>query len=185
MPVVTVLLVLANLAVFGLELALGGEAVCYAYGLVPAELARSGAVWPVFSSLFLHDPENLSHLVGNMALLAVCGTIVERALGALRFGAVYAAAGAFGALAHLAVDPTSTTPMVGASGAIFGVLAVAVALRPRLIVVVAPMTAVNVWWALSGAQNGVSYGAHIGGLVAGVLVATLLRSSNNQALEAA
>ncbi|KKL47935.1 hypothetical protein LCGC14_2330540, partial [marine sediment metagenome] len=55
-PLVTLGLILANMLVFGLELAQGGLDACYAYGLIPAQFLASGDLTPVFSSLFLHDP---------------------------------------------------------------------------------------------------------------------------------
>jgi membrane associated rhomboid family serine protease len=125
MPLVTLLLVALNIAAYALELQSGGMAVCEAYGLVPAHPSFETAL----SSLFLHDPSSLLHLGGNMAFLAVFGTIVEGALGHVRFGGLYVAAGLSGCALHVIVGPSSTDPLVGASGAIFGLLAVAAVLR--------------------------------------------------------
>jgi membrane associated rhomboid family serine protease len=184
-PVVTLLLVAANLLAYALELASGGQAACEAYGLVPARFMRTGAVEPLFSSLFLHDPGSLIHLGGNMAFLAIFGVVVERALGSLSFLGLYLLAGAAGGLMHVLVAPGSTDPLVGASGAIFGVLAVAGVLRPRLMGFVAAFVGLNVWHAFVGGDGNVSFGCHIGGFVAGFLVVALLRAVDSEALEAA
>ena len=184
-PLVTLSLILANLVAFQAELAGGGLAVCYALGLVPAEFLASGDLAPIFSSLFLHDPETLLHLGCNMAFLAVFGAIVEGELGSLRFLALYLAAGVAGALLHVAVDPGSTLPLVGASGAIFGVMAVAGVVRPPLLGFAVAFGAVEIWHAFAGGVGDVSFGCHLGGLIAGAVFAALWRNDVNDALETA
>lgn len=173
-PLITIALIIANVAIFGLELAHGGLDVCYAHGLIPAKFLASGELSAVFSSLFLHDPETLLHLGCNMAFLAIFGTVVEREIGSLRFLALFLAAGVLGGLLHVAVAPGATEPLVGASGAVFGVLAVAAVLRPSLLGFVAAMGAVEVFHACTGGVGDVSFGCHIGGLAAGVLFAPVV-----------
>jgi rhomboid family protein len=184
-PLFTLLLVAANLLAYCLELEAGGQAACEAYGLIPAQFVRTGALTPMFSSLFLHDPAGLAHLAGNMVFLTLFGTLVERGLGRLGFLSLYLTAGAAGGLCHVLVDPTSTSPLVGASGAIFGVLAVAAVLQPRLLGFVVAFVGLNVWHAFMGGAGDVSFGCHIGGFCVGVLVAMVLRAAGNEALEAA
>lgn len=181
MPLITVALVLANLLVYALELAFGGQSFCEIYGLIPAHFAPAA----LLSSLFLHDPGSLSHIAGNMAFLAVFGAIVEGALGGPLLLAVYLTAGAFGGLMHVLVDPSSIDPLVGASGAIFGVLAVAGALRPRLLGFVVAFVGLNIWNAFTGGASTVSFGCHLGGFFAGFFVVLVLRVSGSEALEAA
>ena len=130
MPLVTLILVALNLAGFALELVDGGSAVCGAYGLVPRAFVHGGALEPLLTSMFLHDPSTWVHLGCNMAFLAVFGAVVESELGSLAFAALYVVAGVAGGLGHVLVDPSSAVPLVGASGAIFGVMAVAGAVRP-------------------------------------------------------
>lgn len=185
LPFFTFFLILANLLVYLLELGGGGLPVCEAFGLVPAHFMKSGAVAPLFTSLFLHDPAGLAHIAGNMAALALFGAVVESDLGHLRFLGLYLAAGVLGGLMHVQIDPSSTSPLVGASGAIFGLLAVAGVLRPRLLGFVVTFAAVEIWHAFTGGDAHVSFGCHIGGLCAGFLVAVLLRVSGHEALEAA
>jgi membrane associated rhomboid family serine protease len=184
-PVVTLFLVLANLAAYVLELASGGQATCEAYGLVPAQFMRTGALGPLFSSLFLHDPSSLIHLGGNMAFLVLFGVIVEKALGHLGFLGVYLLAGAAGGLLHVAVGPSATEPLVGASGAIFGLIAVAAVIRPRLLGFASAFVLLNVFHALFGGGENVSFGCHIGGFTAGFIVVLLLKACDSEVLEAA
>jgi membrane associated rhomboid family serine protease len=179
---VTVALILANLLAFAWELSQGGLEACYAHGLVPAKFLATGEVAPLVTSVFLHDPGTLFHLGCNMAFLAVFGPVVEREIGSLRLLALFLAAGVAGALMHVAVAPEATEPLVGASGAVFGVLTVAGVVRPRLLGFALAFGAVEVWHAFAGGAEGVSFGCHLGGLVAGALFAALWR---DDALEAA
>lgn len=184
-PLVTLVLVALNLVAYLLELAAGGQASCDAYGLIPARFMRSGDLGPLVTSTFLHDPSNLFHLAGNMAFLAVFGTLVERGLGRLGFLALYLVAGVCGGLTHVLVAPGATDPLVGASGAIFGVLAVAAVLRPRLLGFAVAFAGIEVWHAFFGPSGNVSFGCHLGGFFAGAVVALLLRAVGSEALEAA
>jgi membrane associated rhomboid family serine protease len=184
-PLATVALVLANLLAYCLELTSGGVEFCASHGLVPARFMRSGDLGPLFSSMFLHDPAGLSHIAGNMAFLAFFGTLVERSIGSLRFLAVYLAAGVAGALMHVLVNPAATDPLVGASGAIFGVMAVAAVVRPRLVGFVASYAAYNLAELLLGSGGSVSVGCHVGGFVVGVGFVFFARASRSDCLEAA
>jgi membrane associated rhomboid family serine protease len=185
MPIVTVLLVAANLLAYRLELASGGQSFCEAFGLVPAHFVHGGNLAPLVSSLFLHDPSSLFHIAGNMAFLALFGALVERALGSCRFLALYLLCGVAGALLHVYVNPASTDPLVGASGAIFGLIAVSAALYPRLIGFAFCFAAINVWHAFFGGGGTVSFGCHLGGFAFGVLVALALRVTDSEILETA
>jgi membrane associated rhomboid family serine protease len=160
MKPVTLLLALANVLVY-----LAAPAVD-AYGFVPAHASVQAAL----ASTFMHA--DLGHLLGNMVFLLVFGTIVERDLGTLRFTLIYVAAGLGGALLHAFVEPSST--LVGASGCLFGVMAAAAMLRPRLLVFVLVFAAFNAL-ALAlpetiFAMPGVSTGAHLGGFATGFLM---------------
>jgi membrane associated rhomboid family serine protease len=76
---------------------------------------------------------------------------------------------------HVAIDPGSMVPLVGASGAVFGVLAVAGVIRPALLGFVVSFAAIEVWHAFSGSAGDVSFGCHIGGFVAGFVFIMVLR----------
>lgn len=169
LPVGTVALIAANVGFYALERVstVAGGDPCAAYGLVPAHFVASS----IFTSMFLHDPNTLLHLAGNMFFLAVFGDRVERAIGSVRFALLYILAGIGGALMHVMVDPTACVPMVGASGAIWGVLAAAAMLYGQAtLVFIAVFFSTNLWYAFTGTGGTVAFGAHIGGFVAGYLL---------------
>jgi membrane associated rhomboid family serine protease len=168
--------------------------------LVPAEfLAHPLAALPaLFGHMFLHG--GIAHLAGNMLFLWIFGDNVEDALGHVRYALFYLACGLAAAFAQIAATPHSGVPMVGASGAISGVLAAYAVLYPRSpITVVNPIPfmwlfwglfiwlpawlvilewfAVNLWNAVqpSSTEGGVAFVAHLGGFVAGLLLLPLLR----------
>ena len=176
LPVSTLALVAANVTAYATGLSVA------VFGLVPAHADLASIV----TSMFVHA--NLAHLVGNMVFLAVLGAIVESELGHLRFATLYAAAGVGGGLVHVMVNPASTDALVGCSGAVCGLLAVAAVLRPRLLLGrAAGLVLLNVWYAFTGAGGVVSFGAHIGGFVVGslfVVVFALANAHRNYCLEA-
>jgi membrane associated rhomboid family serine protease len=135
-PVLTYGLIAVNVLVFLHQLVLGdsaaGEALVYRYGVVPYylthELNLSSLTTPL-TSLFLHG--GVGHLLSNMWFLHVFGDNVEDRVGRSRFLLFYLAAGVMAAAAQVLVDPASKIPMVGASGAIAGVLGAYLRLFPR------------------------------------------------------
>lgn len=164
-----------------LEVETGGMRVCEALGFVPAHWNIGTAL----SSLFFHDPSNLYHVGGNVVFLLVFGAVVEEALGSVGFAALYLAAGLGGAALHYLVNPAATDPLVGCSGALFGLLAVAAVVRPRFLGFAVAFTGLNVWYAFMGGAGNVSFGCHIGGFFAGFLVVTYLWLTGSDVLEAA
>ena len=204
-PTVTVTLILANAAVFLYELSLDPR-VLSAFidhmGLVPASILqapipRAGGYLTVFSSMFLHG--GWMHLIGNMLYLWIFGNNIEDSMGHLRFIVFYLAVGVASALTHLAFNPDSTIPTIGASGAVSGVLGAYLVLFPHariktLIFLFGPFFRIFYLpaWALLffwiGLQllhqalgppdpmtGGVAYAAHIGGFVAGLALIPLFR----------
>jgi len=152
-------------------------------------------IWAmILTSMFLHG--SIMHLVGNMLYLWIFGDNVEEAMGRVRFLIFYLLCGAAAAVTQIAVDPSSTVPMLGASGAIAGVLAAYFVLFPqsrvltlvpifffiRLISVPAVFF-LGFWFALQlisgagaiGDTGGVAWWAHIGGFMAGALLVVLFR----------
>ncbi len=140
----------------------------------------------IFTSMFLHA--NLVHIAGNMLYLWIFGNNIEDALGHFRFLFFYLLAGFGAAMAQVLLSPMSTVPMVGASGAIAGVLGAYLILFPRarvttllfyifIQVVEFPASVLIGWWillqvistALSAGHvgGGVAYAAHVGGFVTG------------------
>ncbi|MFN4087560.1 MAG: rhomboid family intramembrane serine protease [Alphaproteobacteria bacterium] len=207
-PVVTIALIAANVLVFLWELTLppaGLQAAFYAFGLVPsvltgesrlpADLAAIPPAASIFTSMFLHG--GWMHLIGNMLYLWIFGNNIEDACGHLRFVLFYLACGVAAAAAQIASDPGSTIPMVGASGAIGGVLGAYLLLHPRArVLVLIPiffymhvaripaLFVLGIWFVLQFVQSagvpedatgGVAYWAHIGGFVAGALLILVMR----------
>jgi membrane associated rhomboid family serine protease len=201
-PVVTIAFVIACVLVFLWELsagASGSERIFYALGVVPAvllgreqlpaELTLVPAWATVFTSMFMHG--GWMHLIGNMLYLWIFGDNVEDSMGHVRFIVFYLLCGVAAVFAQALPDPQSTVPMVGASGAISGVLGAYLLLYPHARVLVAipfgfflhttriPAGLVLVLWfglqLLSNVmaqpgQGGVAFRAHIGGFIAGMLL---------------
>ncbi len=206
-PFVNYGLIALNVCVFGLEVMSaggGGDTGAVTRGaLVPAELVAHplAAAPSLLTHMFLHG--GLAHVAGNMLYLWIFGDNVEDALGHARYVFFYFACGLVAALAQVAASAGSTVPMLGASGAIAGVLAGYGVLYPRSpITVVNPIPflwlfwglfmsfpawlvileffAVNLWSALrpSSTAGGVAFFAHVGGFIAGLVLLPLLRKEN-------
>lgn len=197
-PVVTPLLIGLNVATFVVSWWLEAQGVTWVsagYGMVPARLAADplGEAVKIFTSMFLHA--DFMHLLWNMMFLHIFGDNVEDALGKWKFTVFYFVAGFCGALGQMWVSPGSSVPMIGASGAIAGVLGGYLVLFPR-----APITLVNPvillwlimgpffvlpawmavgWWflgnlmgglaSLGGTGTGTAFFAHLGGFAAGLI----------------
>lgn len=175
---------------FGLPSDLAVDRFFMEWGLVPARIAYGEGYATFLTSMFLHG--GWLHLLGNMLFLHVFGDNLEDRMGHGRFLGFYLASGIAAALAQMGADPSSVVPMVGASGAIAGVMGGYLLLYPKarvdvlfIFVVffrVFPIPAwivLGVWFALqlgSGAltpvdMGGVAYWAHVGGFVAGLALA--------------
>ena len=206
-PLVTWLIIVLCVAAYVWERSLGRDmdAAIAVLGFVPAELGRSvtassgfvslppGAT--IFSSMFLHG--GILHLAGNMLYLWIFGNNVEDAMGHLRFIVFYLVCGVAAALALTLIDPASRVPMIGASGAISGVLAGYVLLFPRArVTVIVPLGiifypfALSAFWVVSfwfvmqiasaafsnPHEPGIAWWAHVGGFAAGLLLTPLFKS---------
>ena len=203
-PWVTWSLIALNVIVFGVELATGGgEFLMMSYGAVPAAIlgeAPNASPIPAWAtlvtSMFLHV--GWLHVGGNMLYLFVFGDDIEEALGWWRFLLLYMASGILAALAYVITNAGNVGPMVGASGAIAGVLAAYLMLRPcaKLWVFmffrpvkIAAMWAIGTWIALQffdiaqGEDDGVAYAAHLGGLAAGAALFVALRPRDVELFE--
>lgn len=192
LPVVTLLLIIANLfAAFAVAFsaASGPDAVpdlVATYGFNP----RNPSFLTVFTSLFLH--QNLLHLLGNMVFLAAVGAAVELATGSARFAVVYFVSGLMGVAAHflLTMSQPHAPILIGASGAVAGCAAYYSVRYTALKVPVAPKKALSVavvtlvWVLLQfvgafvhiGESGSVSFWAHIGGVLAGLLLSAVFRA---------
>ena len=186
-----VLIITANVIVFLIEMALG-DTFILRYSLKPAEIVRGQHLETLFTSMFMHA--NLLHIFGNMLYLWVFGDELEaNYLGPNRFLVFYLVCGLAASALQIAVNPSSTEPNLGASGAIAGVLGgfQVVFPRDRILVWIFPFWHARItsfvligFWFLSQlingvgsitstAQSGVAYFAHIGGFIAGLVLIKL------------
>ncbi|HUZ74655.1 MAG TPA: rhomboid family intramembrane serine protease [Stellaceae bacterium] len=206
-PIVTYGLIAACTAVFLWQEGLGpraADAVAYVYGMTPAVLfghaelpARLRVVPPwatIFTSMFIHG--GWIHLLGNMLYLWLFGKATETALGPVRFAVFYLVCGTIAALTQALVAPASTVPMIGASGAIAGVLGAYLILHPRgnvvvliwIIIIVRLITVpavilLGLWFLLQlmsalsapAGEPGVAVWAHVGGFIAGMVLVPFVR----------
>ena len=201
---VTVSLILINVAVFILQVAALPTQVILGFALVPSDLLGPGAAEPaatpaggigiperltLLSYMFFHG--DILHLAGNMLFLWVFGDNVEDALGHFRFLVFYLACGVAGGLAHALVLPASELPLIGASGAVAGVIAAYLMLHPRVRVWVLVLRfipiqisaafALGAWiltqlvMVLLPQVGPVAWWAHIGGLAAGAVLVVIMR----------
>ena len=199
-PLVTLALIAANIGVFIYENTLsteGLDALWSMWSIVPARLLADPLslreIATVFTSMFMHG--GWLHLIGNMLYLWIFGNNIEDRLGAGRFIAFYLISGTVGAAAQIIIAPESTIPMMGASGAIAGVLAAYLLLYPGAsIVTIIPVfffievarvpayLVIGFWFVLqlgnglanlgtSAAAGGTAWFAHIGGFAAGLILA--------------
>src|SRR2546425_12234712 len=201
-PFVNWLLIVLNVVVFLVILSLRSDAEGFvaALGLVPKRLLTDPQPWELvtpFTSMFLHG--GWAHLLGNMLALYVFGDNVEDRLGSGPYLLFYLLCGLVASFAHIALNPTSAIPTVGASGAISGVLSAYLLFFPsaRVITLVpifflpwfveVPAVIFIGFWFVSQLLNGVltvvagvqalggvAWWAHVGGFLAGLIFAPLL-----------
>lgn len=201
-PVVTYGLILVNAAVYLYEVTRSEseiQRIIYQWGMVPYWISdlRLSSMSTLVTSMFLHG--GTAHLLMNMWSLYIFGDNVEDALGRVRFIVFYLACGLGAAFAQVLIDPSSTVPMVGASGAISGVMAAYLRLFPQARVITlififvyqVPAVFFIVFWfvlqLLSGvgslgdaaSMGGVAFFAHIGGFVVGLYLLSQLRRPQN------
>lgn len=197
-PFLNILFIGLNVLAFYLQItALNPEAFIYKYALVPSEIDFSNfaTLYPFVTSMFLHG--GFLHIGSNMLFLWVFGDNVEGHLPPFVYLFLYLGAGIVGSLAQYFMDPTSTIPMLGASGAVAGALGAYFTLFPHhkiktLVILPIFITIIEIsavfmlgYWILlqliSGAgsvglpadQGGVAYFAHIGGFAFGYIFAKI------------
>ena len=203
-PIVTYFLIGLCIGAFLWQLGQNGRAIQYSYGMIPAELfglwrpPRIYQVVPpwatVLTSVFLHG--GWFHLIGNMLFLWIFGNNIEDKLGRGRYLLLYFCCGIVAALSQAFSSPTSHIPMVGASGAIAGVLGAYLLLYPSAnvhcfvwiviffrIVNVPAWAMLGLWFAMqlvsglgtASGTPGVAFWAHVGGFATGLILVTVLR----------
>ena len=211
-PIMNTTIIFINFLIFLQQVQLSPEEthqLVNNYGAIPAEfvggitlflegnpqfaLLLPGATLSLFTSIFLHG--GWLHLLGNMIYLWVFGDSIEDRLGSLRYLGVYLFMGAGGSLFHILFNPLSDTPLVGASGAIAGVLGIYFLTFPQARVLtllplgffitfiyVPAILFLGLWFllqllnavgaqALDGSAQAVAWWAHVGGFLLGVLIA--------------
>ena len=187
-PILTVTLMVVNIAVFIATYFSGQfEQIIPSYGLKPADMFAGQQLHTLFTSMFLHG--GFLHIFGNMLYLWIFGDNIEDVLGRGKFILFYLGCGIIASLAQGLWEPNSAIPMIGASGAISGILGAYIVLYPRArvytlvwyyVVKIPAVAFLGFWFVLqvlnvsiltvAGAPSGVAYLAHIGGFVAGALM---------------
>lgn len=206
LPLISISIIVLCSLTFLWQLSFGTQQphLIVAFGAIPAVILGSSQLPPelhwipapltLVSSMFLHG--GWLHLIGNMLYLWIFGDNVEHAMGRVRFVLFYLLCGVIAAMAHILGNPSSTIPMVGASGAIAGVLGAYVLLYPhaRILVLVpifiyittvrlSAILVLGFWFAwqilsslLSDPDSaGVAWSAHIAGFVAGLVLIPLFK----------
>ena len=202
-PLITVALIVLNSIVYLYQISLGERFAefIYSMGLLPFEITHHIDLLPsgpspiyltIFSSMFMHG--SIVHLLGNMLFLWIFGNNVEDYLGRKKFVIFYLFCGITAALTQIFINPDSKVPMVGARGAIAGVLGAYLLLYPRAKVTTViifgffirlikiPAVVVLGFWiiyqflygisslAVRTGEGGVAWFAHIGGFICGVII---------------
>ena len=201
----TVGIIVANVIAFLLENFPEGNAAIASFALIPSELFHTQLIGGAASGTdqsfavpegltlltyqFLHG--DIVHLFSNMLFLWVFGDNIEDAMGPLKFLLFYLACGVIGGLAHALMQPDSSLPLIGASGAVAGVIGAYLILHPRVRVWVLafrfiPLRISAAWvlgiWALTqfimialAPRDQVAWWAHVGGLAAGAILILFMR----------
>lgn len=200
-PFVTIILIVVNIVVFVMQMThpSGPQNIVFSYGAVPYSLMTfktTQAVHPfitVFTSMFLHG--GLLHLTGNMLYLWIFGNNIEDRLGHTRFIIFYLLCGLVAAYSHAITDPLSKIPMIGASGAVSGILGAYLLMFPRArihtliflgffiqVVRLPAIVVIGLWIVIQlingltstgmTGQTGVAWFAHIGGFIFGIIMVT-------------
>ena len=205
-PIINYLLIAANIGVF-LFMYLAGsyeETLTYEFALIPYNFVTHlniGNISDIFTSMFMHA--GLAHIAGNMLYLWIFGDNIEDSMGHAKYLLFYLVGGTVASLTHIITNPGSQIPTVGASGAIAAVLGAYLVLYPQSrVLTIIPlgffirMTMVpasivlGMWFVLqlfSGVLSlggpdvgGVAFWAHIGGFLAGVVMAKLMGKQRRQ-----
>jgi membrane associated rhomboid family serine protease len=202
-PLITWGLIGLNILVFALEASGNLDAIALRYGLIPAALVGDATVpgglppaLTLFSYMFVHN--DIMHLLGNMIFLWVFGDNVEEALGRMRFLLFYLACGVIGAFAFVATDIHSDIPLIGASGAISGIVIAYAMLRPcakiTVLLWIIPLR-LSAFWVVgafvimqfisleSVSKSGVAYWCHIGGMLAAAILFPLIKPAGVRLFE--
>jgi membrane associated rhomboid family serine protease len=207
MPVVTASIIALNVVVFILELG-GGDAFVTKWALVPADIVAGNNWITILTSMFMHG--GWSHILGNMVFLWAFGPEVEDLMGRGRYLVFYLIGGLAATAAQIVVDPGSTVPNLGASGAIAAVMGGFVVTYPHdkirallflfvfvRITYIPAVLLIGVWFLMqslnlgavvhqantgTAASGGVAYAAHVGGFIYGAIITRLFEGRRSTAI---
>ncbi len=205
-PIATISIIVLNIAIFLYEISLGPQfsAFLNTYGAKPLYIlnmtspqGHPSPYFTIFSSMFLHG--GLLHVAGNMLYLWIFGNNIEEAMGHLNFIVFYIISGIIAVYIFAFMNPGSTIPMVGASGAVSGVLGAYLVLFPRAkvltliplgfymqVVRIPAVFVLGLWIAVQilngmfSGGGGIAWFAHIGGFLAGILLVGLFKKRGRQ-----
>lgn len=207
-PLITLIIIIINCLVYYYQIFMVADPniFIYSYGLIPYEISNgisishpglSSVYITILSSMFMHG--SFFHLFGNMLYLWIFGNNVEDYLGKLRFILFYILSGFFAALGQVLISPQSTVPMIGASGAVAGILGAYFILFPRArittliffgffirLVKLPAIFVLGLWIIFQffygfselstvGRDAGVAWFAHIGGFIGGIILIKIFK----------
>jgi rhomboid family protein len=193
-PVVTACIILANFVVFGLELS-GGDSFVLKWSAIPADIIGGHHWITILTAMFLHG--SWSHILGNMVFLWAFGPEIEDSMNPLRYSVFYVAGGVVAMLAQVAMNPRSTVPNLGASGAIAAVMGAFLVTYPRdqirsllfifvfvRVTLIPAALLIGVWFLIqlfnvgsvaTVESGGVAYVAHVAGALFGAVTVRLFQ----------
>jgi membrane associated rhomboid family serine protease len=194
-PVITALIIGVNAVMFILEL-INGQAFIIRWSLIPSEIASGRNLITILSAMFMHG--GWLHIIGNMIYLWAFGPEIEDGMGRVRYVVMYLLGGLVASLTQVVIDPSSTVPNLGASGAIATVMGAFLIIFPRdrirtivflgwfvTITLIPAVLMIGFWFLIQlfsevGAllqrqSGGIAYMAHVGGFVFGMGIARLFR----------
>ena len=199
-PIVTAIIIALNALVFIFEL-IGGDAFVTKWSVVPADIVAGRHLITILTSMFMHA--SWSHIIGNMVFLWAFGPEIEDAMNPWRYVAFYLAGGVVSAIGQVAIDPGSTIPNLGASGAIAAVMGAFLVTYPRdkmrtvlligwfvRVTFIPAALLIGLWFfvqllnfgVIADVQSGgVAYMAHIAGLIFGAVTACLFEDPHSLA----
>ena len=209
-PFVTIIIITVNTFIYVYQLTLGPRAeelFVLRAGAIPYEITHFLDIHPkailqppltLFTAMFIHG--GLLHVGGNMLYLWIFGDNIEDRLGHFRFFVFYLLTGLIASLAHIIIMPNSTVPMIGASGAIAGVLGAYFLLYPKAhvltlvfffffvdIIKIPALVFLGLWFIFqilsSAAGGGIAWYAHIGGFVAGAILVKLFEKKKRKIVD--
>jgi len=192
-PIVTVSIIVLNALLFVLEL-VGGDDFVNQWSLIPADVVAGHHLITILTSMFMHA--SWSHIIGNMIFLWAFGPQIEDAMNPWRYAIFYLLGGIAAMLAQVAINPGSTIPNLGASGAIAAVMGAFLVTYPRdkirtvvffgwfiRVTFIPAAVLIGIWFviqlfdfgivAADVQSGGVAYVAHVGGIIFGAVTARL------------